>query len=153
MKAASLVCATFAVAVLVAGCASTPPARQADLCAVFDQNPDWYDYAQSSAKEWGTPVHIQMAFVRHESSYRSDARPPRKWFLFIPWGRVSSAKGYAQAQDPVWEEYQAERGRLFRSRSDMEDETVDRFESLFRAINAILTVDDESSNSTPPPTV
>ena len=40
---------------------------------------------------------------------------------FIPWGRVSSAKGYAQAQDPVWGEYQDERGRLFRSRSDMED--------------------------------
>ena len=36
-------------------------------------------------------------------------------------GRPSSAKGYAQAQDPVWNEYQAERGRLFRSRSDMED--------------------------------
>ena len=62
-----------------------------------------------------------MSFVRHESSYRAKARPPFKWFLFIPLGRASSAKGYAQAQDPVWGEYQAERGRLFRSRSDMED--------------------------------
>ena len=119
VKTVGFVCVAWAV--LVAGCASAPPTRQADLCAVFEQHPDWYDYARSSAKKWGTPVHIQMAFVKHESSYRSDARPPRKWFLFIPWGRVSSAKGYAQAQDPVWEEYQAERGRLFRSRSDMED--------------------------------
>ena len=106
---------------LAAGCASTPPTRQADLCAVFEQHPDWYDYARDSAEEWGTPVHVLMSFVRHESSYRSDARPPFRWFLFIPLGRASSAKGYAQAQDPVWGEYQAERGRLFRSRSDMED--------------------------------
>ena len=62
-----------------------------------------------------------MAFVRHESSYRSHAKPPYKWFLFLPLGRPSSAKGYAQAQDPVWSDYQAERGRLFRSRSDMKD--------------------------------
>ena len=62
-----------------------------------------------------------MAFVRHESSYRENAKPPIKWFLFIPLGRPSSATGYAQAQDPVWKEYQAERGSLFRSRDDMED--------------------------------
>jgi len=107
--------------VLVAGCASAPPKQQADLCAVFEQYPDWYDYARDSAEKWGTPVHVQMAFVRHESSYRARAKPPFKWFLFIPLGRASSAKGYAQAQDPVWGEYQEERGRLFRSRSDMED--------------------------------
>ncbi len=117
MRAAFLV----ALAGLAAGCASTPPTSQADLCAVFEQHPDWYDYARDSAEEWGTPVHVLMSFVRHESSYRSDARPPFRWFLFIPLGRASSAKGYAQAQDPVWGEYQAERGRLFRSRSDMED--------------------------------
>ena len=109
------------MAALVVGCASTPPKRQADLCAVFEQHPDWYDYARDSVKEWGTPVHVLMAFVRHESSYRAKAKPPFKWFLFIPLGRASSAKGYAQAQDPVWGEYQEERGGLFRSRSDMED--------------------------------
>ena len=62
-----------------------------------------------------------MAFVRHESSYRSRAKPPRKKLWFIPLGRPSSAKGYAQALDPVWGEYQKERGRLFRTRSDMGD--------------------------------
>ncbi|MDE0212982.1 MAG: lysozyme-like domain containing protein, partial [Deltaproteobacteria bacterium] len=107
----------------VAGCSFTtpPPKRQADICQVFAQYPDWYDYAVKSQQKWGTPVHILMAFVRHESSYRSHARPPRRWLWFIPLGRPSSAKGYAQAQVPVWGEYQAERGRLFRSRSDMED--------------------------------
>ena len=121
MKAVKLACVTLASAVLTAACASSPPMGQADLCAVFEQYPDWYDYARASAEKWGTPVHIQMAFVRHESSYRADARPPRQWFLFVPLGRASSAKGYAQAQDPVWREYEEERGRLFRSRSDIED--------------------------------
>ena len=108
-------------AALALGCATPPPNRQADICAVFDQHPDWYDYARKSADHWGTPIPVLMAFVHHESSYRSHAKPPRRWWLFIPLGRPSSAKGYAQAQDPVWGEYQAERGRLFRSRSDMQD--------------------------------
>lgn len=110
-----------ALALLAAGCAAAPPTRQGNICHVFEQFPDWYDYARKSAGRWGTPIHVQMSFVRHESSYRSDAKPPREWFLFIPLGRPSSAQGYAQAQDPVWGEYQAERGWLFRSRGNMED--------------------------------
>ncbi len=109
-------------AALATGCATPPPTNQGDVCEVFEQYPDWYDYARASASRWGTPIHVQMAFVRHESSYRSHARPPRRWFLYIiPLGRPSSAKGYAQAQDPVWGEYERERGSWFRSRSDMED--------------------------------
>ena len=109
------------LALLVAGCAKPTPQGQSDICTVFDQFPKWYDHARDSAEEWGTPIHIQMAFVRHESSFRSHAKPPMEWFWFIPLGRPSSAKGYAQAQDPAWGDYEAERGRLFRSRSDMED--------------------------------
>ena len=103
------------------GCVTTPPRQQHNICSVFDQHPTWYDYAQQSAQTWGTPAQILMAFVRHESSYKENAKPAFKWFLFIPLGRPSSATGYAQAQDPVWKEYEAERGSLFRSRSDMED--------------------------------
>ena len=111
----------LALSVGLSGCATPPPERQNDICEVFSQYPDWYDYATSAEQTWGTPVDIQMAFVRHESSYRSNAKPPREWFLFIPLKRPSSAEGYAQAQDPVWGEYLHERGRLFKSRSDMED--------------------------------
>ena len=110
------------LAALVAGCTPSVPDRQQDLCAVFQQHPDWYDYAHEAADKWGVPIPILMAFVHHESSYRSDARPPRKYVLWIiPWGRVSTAKGYAQAQDPAWEDYTNERGSFWRSRSDMED--------------------------------
>ncbi len=109
------------LALFAAGCSTTPPDNQGNLCSVFEQYPDWYDYARASESEWGTPVPVQMAFVHRESSYRSHARPPRKWLWFIPWGRQTSAKGYAQALDGTWEEYEDERGGLFRSRSDMED--------------------------------
>lgn len=113
--------AAAALAILAAGCASQPPSNQHNLCEVFGQHPEWYDYAKASEAAWGTPAHILMAFVRHESSYRSDAKPPFEWFLFIPLGRPSSAEGYAQIQDPAWEDYKRERGGWFRGRSDMED--------------------------------
>ena len=109
------------LAALAAGCASAPPKRQGDVCGIFDQHPSWQRHARKSAERWGTPVHVLMAFVRHESSFRARAKPPRRKFLGIPLGRPSSAKGYAQAQDPVWNEYEAERGGLLRSRSDMKD--------------------------------
>jgi len=105
----------------LAGCATTPPKQQGNLCAVFRQYPYWYDYAKASEQKWGVPIHIQMAFVRHESSYREDAKPAYEWFLFIPLGRPSSAKGYAQIQDPAWRDYKNETGGLLKSRSDMED--------------------------------
>lgn len=105
----------------LAGCATAPPKQQHNLCAVFEQYPSWYDYAKASEQKWGVPIHIQMAFVRHESSYREDARPAYEWFLFIPLGRPSSAQGYAQIQDPAWRDYKKETGGLLKSRADMED--------------------------------
>lgn len=107
--------------VFAASCATTPPKQQHNICEVFSQYPAWYDYAEDAEKRWGTPKQILMAFVRQESSYRENAKPPFEWFLFIPLGRASSAKGYAQIQDPVWGEYKEERGGLFKSRGDMED--------------------------------
>ena len=107
---------------LVSGCGSVPPPkRQHNVCEIFKQYPDWYDYARKSERQWGTPVSVQMAFVRQESSFRSHARPAREWLWFIPLGRPSTAKGYAQAANPVWGDYQKERGSFFSSRSDMED--------------------------------
>ena len=114
--------AVVLLALIVAGCGPSVPDRQQDVCAVFDQHPDWYDYASDSADRWGTPIPVLMAFVHQESSFRHDARPPRKYVLwFIPWGRVSSPKGFAQAQNPAWNDYTQERGSWFRSRGDMED--------------------------------
>ncbi|MDX1455757.1 MAG: hypothetical protein R3217_09895 [Gammaproteobacteria bacterium] len=111
----------LACLLLFAGCAAAPPKAPLNLCSVFDEYPEWYDYAAQSEDKWGTPIHIQMAFIQRESSYVADARPAMEWFLFIPLGRPSSAEGYAQIQDPAWEDYTRANGSLFKSRSDMED--------------------------------
>lgn len=93
--------------VLLAGCATSPPARQDNLCEIFRENPDWYEDALAMEKAWGTPMQIAMAFVKQESSFRHDARPAKDYLLgFIPWGHISSAYGYAQAQDPAWQDFQ-----------------------------------------------
>ncbi|MFQ5681848.1 MAG: hypothetical protein ACE5HC_01120 [Candidatus Binatia bacterium] len=108
-------------ACVITGCTGSPPKHQKDICAVFDQYPEWYDYGKASEERWGTPTHILMAFVQKESGYRPNARPPRKWLWFIPLGRKSSARGYAQIKDTAWKDYTRETGSLFKSRSDMND--------------------------------
>lgn len=91
----------------LSGCATAPPSNQSDICEIFRENPSWYKDAQKMNDEFGVPIQISMAFIKQESSFIHDARPPRKYILgFIPWKRPSSAFGYAQAQDPVWGEYQ-----------------------------------------------
>ena len=111
----------LSVVLAMIGVLWTLASAEAGICEIFQQHPKWYDYARKSASRWGTPIHTQMSFVRHESNYKSDARPPRQWLEFIPLGRPSSAQGYAQAIDMTWNDYLAERGRLFRHRSNMED--------------------------------
>ena len=44
------------LALLVAACAPSVPDRQQDLCAIFQQHPDWYDYAKDAEDEWGVPA-------------------------------------------------------------------------------------------------
>jgi hypothetical protein len=107
--------------VTAVGCTSAPPRSPENVCAIFDQYPDWYDAAIDSERSWGTPPHILMSFVKQESGFVHDAKPPRNWFLFIPLPRRSSAEGYAQAQDAAWDEYQAENGGLFKTRSNIAD--------------------------------
>ncbi|NOH82033.1 hypothetical protein F0231_20120 [Vibrio sp. RE86] len=93
--------------VVLGGCATPPPKNQSNLCEIFREHPSWYDDALDMQEEWGTPIQVSMAIVKQESSFRHDARPPKDYLLgFIPWGRVSSAYGYAQAQDPAWEDFQ-----------------------------------------------
>ncbi|EMA8957538.1 hypothetical protein U5315_001611 [Vibrio fluvialis] len=92
---------------LLAGCATSPPSQQNNLCEIFREKPQWYEDAVEMQDEWGTPIQIAMAIIKQESSFRHDAKPPKDYLLgFIPWGRVSSAYGYAQAQDLAWDDFQ-----------------------------------------------
>ena len=108
-------------AFIVSGCATPPPSNQSNLCSIFRQYPDWYEDAVDMQQKWGTPINVAMAIMKQESSYRHDALPPKDYVLgFIPWGRVSSAYGYAQAQDPAWADFQKHTGHGG-SRSSFDD--------------------------------
>ncbi|WP_434358692.1 hypothetical protein NF212_03035 [Parasalinivibrio latis] len=94
-------------ALFLTGCVASPPRDRDNICEIFREKPDWYEDAVDSQDEWGTPIQVSMAIMRQESNFVADAKPPKNYVLgFIPWGRVSSAYGYAQAQDPAWEDYQ-----------------------------------------------
>lgn len=107
---------------VVAACATRPPSNVDDLCAIFRERPAWYTEALRSEKRWGTPVHVQMAIIRQESSFRFDARPPRRKLLgVVPWRRPSDAYGYAQVKDDTWAWYQEKTKRRGARRTDFGD--------------------------------
>ena len=104
-------------------CTTTPPKNTHNLCEIFEEKDDWYDAAADVRDKWGVPIHVPMAMMYQESSFRDDARPPRDYILFglIPWGRVSSAYGYSQAKTPTWADYIRETGNSGADRDDFED--------------------------------
>jgi len=115
-----------AVALLVlavAGCSATrPPQRPDDACAIFREKKDWYRDAAEARDRWGVPIPIQLAFVRQESSFVGDAKPPRRKILgFIPGRRASNAVGYAQALESTWNEYRKATGSRGADRDEFGD--------------------------------
>lgn len=99
-----------------------PPRSQDDICAIFAERPGWRDATQAAALKWGAPIEVQMAIMWRESSFRAEARPPKRYFAgVIPQGRASSAYGYAQAIDGTWAWYQRDTGNRRGDRNDFHD--------------------------------
>jgi hypothetical protein len=111
----------IAIASLLSACASLPPSNTADLCAIFQEKPDWYEGARAAEERWAAPIPVVMAIMKHESGFVDDARPARIHFLGFPLWRPSSAYGYGQAKDDTWEWYQAKTGRGGADRDDFAD--------------------------------
>jgi hypothetical protein len=113
------------VALGVGSCSSTPadpPRVQDDICSIFAERPNWREAAYEAALRWGAPVEVQMAIIWRESSFRAEAKPPKKYALWvIPWGRESSAFGYAQAINSTWDWYRKETGNRGADRDDFDD--------------------------------
>jgi hypothetical protein len=105
------------------GCATTPPPKRPDnVCEIFREHSGWYEDAAKSYKKWGVPIPVIMAILHQESSYVSDAKPPRTTCLWIfPGPRPSSAYGYAQSLDSTWEEYRKSTGNSWADRDDFGD--------------------------------
>lgn len=104
-------------------CASlVPPNNTKDICAIFDQERDWYDDAKDSQKKWGTPIPVMMAIVHQESKFNAKARPPRKkGFWFFKGDHISTAYGYAQALDGTWDHYKRSTGNWGADRDKFKD--------------------------------
>lgn len=108
---------------LLAACATTQPVNRENICHIFEEKRDWFDAAEDMNEKWGVPIHVPMAMMYQESSFRHNAKPPRDYVFFgmIPWGRVSTAYGYAQAKTMTWDDYKRETGRRFADRDDFDD--------------------------------
>ena len=114
---------TLALAlVMLAGCASLPPAQTNNLCELFSDKKRWYKDTKKANKRWGVSAGTVMAFMYQESRFDAKAKPPRGRFLWIfPGRRASSAYGYAQAQKGTWKWYKQSTGKKYADRNDFGD--------------------------------
>ena len=103
-------------------CASKPPAKQENICSIFEQKSSWYRLANKSYEKWGSPIHVQMSILRQESAFQNRVKPERTKILgVIPWKRKSSAFGYTQAIDATWDWYRTENKKPLASRVNFAD--------------------------------
>lgn len=103
-------------------CVTPPPKDPENICNIFEERRDWWKGAKKMNKKWGVPIHVPMAMMYQESSFKARAQPPKKYLLgFIPWGRVSDAYGYAQAKTMTWDDYVKETGKRFARRDNFTD--------------------------------
>ena len=110
---------------ILSGCANSIPSNQDDICDILEENPKWVDSLMSAKKKWNADPSTVMAIIRQESSFDSKAAPDREKILgFIPWKRPTTAKGYSQAIEGTWEQYQKETGQNRANRSNF-DNSVD----------------------------
>jgi len=72
------------IILFISNCSSVPK-NIASSCSIFQEKYLWYKHAKKSEKKWGTPVHLQLAIIKMESSFDRLAKPPRqKLFKVIP---------------------------------------------------------------------
>jgi len=101
---------------------SSIPKNASNSCSIFEERYLWYKYAKKTEKKWGTPVYLQLAIIKMESSFDWLAKPPRqKLFKVVPYKRPSSSFGYSQAVKGTWKQYKDETGNKFATRTRFKD--------------------------------
>ena len=106
---------------LLSACSSVPK-NTTDGCSIFSERYFWYKHVKKTEKKWGTPIHLQLAFIKMESDFDWLAKPERlKLFKIIPYKRPSSSFGYSQAVKGTWEQYKRENNRPFATRARFKD--------------------------------
>ena len=110
------------VLILFISACSSAPKNTASSCSIFKERYFWYKHAKKSERKWGTPVHLQLAIIKMESSFDWLAKPPRqKLFKVIPYKRPSSSFGYSQAVKGTWEQYKKENNKPLATRARFKD--------------------------------
>ena len=101
---------------------SSIPKNASNSCSIFQEKYLWYKHAKKTEKKWGTPVYLQLAIIKMESSFNRFAKPPRqKLFKVIPYKRPSSSFGYSQAVKGTWKQYKEETGNKYATRTRFKD--------------------------------
>lgn len=118
---AALISAALGMSLMLGACSTAVPSDPNNLCSIFQEKDSWYSAAHKVHQKYGVPINVAMAIMFKESGFKDDAQPPMRWFLFVPYGRGSSAYGYAQAKDEVWSDYVDDAGSMFSDRDDFED--------------------------------
>ena len=105
----------------ISACSSIPK-NTADGCSIFSERYLWYKHAKKTEKKWGTPIYVQLAFIKMESDFDWLARPKRlKIFKVIPYKRPSSSLGYSQAVKGTWKQYKEETNNKLATRTRFKD--------------------------------
>ena len=111
----------FFIILFLSACSSIPK-NASNSCSIFEEKYLWYKHAKKTEKKWGTPVYLQLAIIKMESSFDRFAKPPRqKLFKVVPYKRPSSSFGYSQAVKGTWKQYKEETGNKLAVRTRFKD--------------------------------
>jgi hypothetical protein len=110
--------------IIIASCSSVPK-YPSNACKIFGEKYFWYKNIKKSSDKYGAPVHIILAFVNKESSFKRWAKPERqKIFKVIPYKRPSSSLGYSQAVKKTWKQYKIETNNNLALRTRFKDSVM-----------------------------
>ncbi len=114
-------CLIFFIIFFLSACSSIPK-NASNSCSIFEEKYLWYKHAKKTEQKWGTPIYLQLAIIKMESSFDRFAKPPRqKLFKVVPYKRPSSSFGYSQAVKGTWKQYKEETGNKYATRTRFKD--------------------------------
>ena len=114
----------FLAILMLGGCAVSPPRNTENACNMLAEKPGWFDAVKDASDSWDVSEGLILSFIRQESSFVADAKPPRTKILWVlPGPRASSAYGYPQAKDGTWGDYRRDTRSYLAKRDNFRDAT------------------------------
>lgn len=112
----------FLAILMLGGCAVSPPRNTENACNMLAEKPGWFDAVKDASDSWDVSEGLILSFIRQESSFVADAKPPRTKILWVlPGPRASSAYGYPQAKDGTWGDYRRDTRSYLAKRDNFRD--------------------------------